>query len=196
MGTLTVPYYLSKAAPDTEHWHAPPFPLDMTSTAVTRYNPLPVPTQMLQIPVRLTAPHGQAAPAGGWPVLIFQHRISESRENIFGLADTFAASGFVVVAIDLPLHGITNPMDPLYASAANPLYAGLNLPAAGSIDLSTNGQIDSSGSHFINLRSLLTARDNLRQGVADLLVLARALPGLSLGAAGNVTATGPTHFLA
>ncbi|MBV8783188.1 MAG: hypothetical protein JOZ67_03270 [Gammaproteobacteria bacterium] len=199
VGTLTVPYYLSKAAPDTEHWHAPPFPLDMTSTAVTRYNPLPVPTQMLQIPVLLTAPHGQVAPAGGWPVLIFQHGITQNRENIFGLADTFAASGYVVVAIDLPLHGITNPMDPLYASGANPLYAGLNLPAAGSIertfDLATNGVIDGSGSHFINLKSLLTSRDNLRQGAADLLVLARALPGLNLGAAGSLTATGPTQFL-
>ena len=32
VGVLTVPYYLSKSAPLTEYWHAPPFPLDTTST--------------------------------------------------------------------------------------------------------------------------------------------------------------------
>ena len=44
VGTLTIPYYSSKSAPLTDFWHAPPFPLDPTSTFVTRYNPLPVPT--------------------------------------------------------------------------------------------------------------------------------------------------------
>ncbi len=36
--------------------------------------------------------------------------------------------------------------------------------------------VDPSGSYFINLPSLLTSRDNIRQAVADLLVLARAIP--------------------
>jgi len=67
----------------------------------------------------------------------------------------------VVVAVDLPLHGITNQSDALYATGANPLYAGLGLPASGSIertfDFSTvPGVIDPSGLHFINLASLLT----------------------------------------
>ena len=53
---------------------------------------------------------------------------------MFGVADSFADSGYVVVAIDLPLHGVTNTSDPLYAAGANPLYAGLGLPASGSIE--------------------------------------------------------------
>ena len=205
VGVLSIPYYLSKSAPLTEYWHAPPFPLDTTSTFVTRFNPLPVATEALQIPVLLTVPNAASAlgatmPAGGWPVLIFQHGITQDRENIFGLADTFADSGYVVVAIDLPLHGITNSADPLYASGANPLYAGLGLPATGSIertfDLSTltPGQIDSSGSHFINLTSLLTSRDNLREGVADLIALTRSLPQLNLGAAGTINPAS-IHYL-
>src|SRR5205823_2868097 len=134
---------------------------------------------------------GTVPPAGGWPVLTFQHGITRSREDMFAVADSFADAGFVVVAIDLPLHGITNQSDPLYASGANPLYAGLGLPASGSIertfDLSTvPGVIDPSGSHFINLTSLLTERDNLREGAADLITLARSLPHLSLGAAGSI----------
>jgi pimeloyl-ACP methyl ester carboxylesterase len=209
VGALSIPYYLSKSQPLTGSWTAPPFPLDKTSTFVTRFNPLPVPTQTLLIPVLVTVPNAKSAyalaggptpPPGGWPVLIFQHGITRSREDMFGVADSFADAGFVVVAIDLPLHGVTSTADPLYASAANPLYAGLGLPASGSIErtfdleLITPGTIDPSGSHFINLTSLLTSRDNLREGVADLITFARTLPSMSLGAAGGVNA-GAIHYL-
>ncbi len=185
------------AAPLTDYWHAPPFPLDTTSTFVTRFNPLPVPTATLQIPVLVSVPNaasafGAVSPTAGWPLVIFQHGITRNREDMFGVADSFADAGFVVVAVDLPLHGITNQSDPLYASGANPLYAGLGLPASGSIertfDLATAGVRDPSGLHFINLTSLLTSRDNLRQGVADLITLARSLPHLSLGNPGGEVA--------
>jgi hypothetical protein len=191
VGVLNVPYYSSKAAPLTESWHAPPFPLDTTSTFVTRFNPLPVPTATLQVPVLVSVPNaasafGAVSPTAGWPVLIFQHGITRNREDLFAVADSFAD------------HGITNQTDPLYAAGANPLYAGLGLPASGSIERTfdldvvnnttlapgPDGLIDPSGSHFINLTSLLTARDNLREGVADLITLARSLPHMSLGAAG------------
>jgi pimeloyl-ACP methyl ester carboxylesterase len=203
VGVLSVPYYSSKTAPLTEYWHAPPFPLDTTSSFVTRFNPLPVPTATLQIPVLVSVPNaasafGAVSPAAGWPLLIFQHGITRNREDMFGVADSFADAGFVVVAVDLPLHGITNQADPLYASGANPLYAGLGLPASGSIertfDLTTAGVIDPSGSHFINLSSLLTSRDNLREGVADLITLARSLPDMSLGGAGSVNPAA-IHYL-
>ena len=203
VGVLNVPYYLSKAAPLTEYWHAPPFPLDATSTFVTRFNPLPVPTATLQIPVLVSVPNaasafGAVSPTAGWPLVIFQHGITRNREDMFAVADSFADAGFVVVAVDLPLHGITNQSDPLYASGANPLYAGLGLPASGSIertfDLATAGVRDPSGLHFINLTSLLTSRDNLRQGVADLITLARSLPHLSLGAAGSANPAA-IHYL-
>jgi pimeloyl-ACP methyl ester carboxylesterase len=206
VGTLNIPYYLSKAAPLTEYWHAPPFPLDTTSTFVTRFNPLPVPTATLQVPVLVSVPNAGAGPAGvkppmGWPVLIFQHGITRNREDMFAVADSFADHGFVVVAIDLPLHGITKQADPLYAAGANPLYAGLGLPASGSIertfDLNTSGTagaIDPSGVHFINLTSLLTSRDNLREGAADLITLARSLPSMSLGAAPSVNPAA-IHYL-
>jgi len=196
VGVLNVPYYSSKTAPLTEYWHAPPSPLDATSTFVTRFNPLPVPTMTVQIPVLASVPNaasafGAVSPTAGWPLLIFQHGLTGNREDMFAVADSFADAGFVVVAVDLPLHGITKQSDPLYATGANPLYAGLGLPASGSIertfDLSTvPGVIDPSGSHFINLTSLLTERDNLREAAADLITLARSLPHLSLGAAGSV----------
>ena len=206
VGVLSIPYYLSRTAPLTEYWHAPPFPLDTTSTFTTRFNPLPVPSEAnpILIPVLMSVPnaaaaHGGSPPAAGWPVVMFQHGVTRSREDMFAVADSFADAGFVVVAVDLPLHGITNQMDPLYAAGANPLYAGLGLPASGSIERTLDldvinnatgapgpdGIIDPSGSHFINLTSLLTSRDNNRQGVADLLVMAHSLPGLT-GLVGGV----------
>ena len=206
VGVLTIPYYLSKAAPLTGSWQAPPFPLDPTSTNVTRYNPLPVPTDpAMLIPVLITVPNAKSAgggtpPAGGWPVLIFQHGITRNREDMFGVADSFADAGFVVAAIDIPLHGITNQMDPFYATAANPLYTGLGLPAAGSIErtfdlaLINPPAIDPSGSHAINLASPLTERDGLREAAIDLVTFARTLPSLNLGPAGTINAAG-IHYL-
>ena len=206
VGVLTIPYYLSKAAPLTASWQAPPFPLDPTSTNVTRFNPLPVSTdpQML-IPVLITVPNATTAgggtpPAGGWPVLIFQHGLERNREDMFGVADSFADAGFVVAAIDIPLHGITNQMDPFYASAANPLYAGLGLPASGSIErtfdlaLINPPAIDPSGTYAINLQHPLVERDGGRQAAIDLVTFARTLPSLNLGAAGTISPTG-IHYL-
>jgi hypothetical protein len=205
VGVLAIPYYLSKAAPLTTPWAAPPFPLDMTSTKVTRYNPLPVATQNLLIPVLITVPNAKSAgggtpPASGWPVLIFQHGLTRDREDMFGVADSFADAGFVVAAIDIPLHGITNQMDPFYATAANPLYTGLGLPAAGSIErtfdlaLVNPPAIDPSGTYAINLQNPLVERDGGREAAIDLVTFARTLPSLNLGAAGTIDATG-IHYL-
>jgi hypothetical protein len=205
VGVLTIPYYLSKAAPLTGSWTAPPLPPPLPpSTFVTRYNPLPVATQNLQIPILMSVPIGIPGP---WPVLIFQHGITRSREDMIGVADGMAANGVVVAAIDLPLHGVTNDTtDPLYASAANPVYTGLGLPTTQmsierTFDLALNAPpaIDSSGSHFINLTSALTSRDNLREGPADLMTFELALPQLTIPASAGVTASAlapaPIHYL-
>ncbi|MCS6946960.1 MAG: hypothetical protein NZM12_05030 [Steroidobacteraceae bacterium] len=199
-GTLQIPYYLNRAQPLTGTWLAagpPPAPLSQTSRALTRFNPVPAVTESLTIPVLFTVPNAASAagatpPPGGWRVAIFQHGITGNRTQMLPLADAFADAGFVVVAIDQPLHGLTAPTNPLYASPMNPLYGGTAPPGASSyertfdLDLVNNatgaagpdGQIDPSGTHFINLASLLTSRDNLRQAAADLVTLTRAIPQL------------------
>jgi pimeloyl-ACP methyl ester carboxylesterase len=201
VGTLSIPYYLSRTAPLTGYWQG---------------NPLPVPTETLQIPVLVTVPNansagGPAKPASGkWPALIFEHGITRNRTDMLAVADSFADSGFVVVAIDLPLHGLTDPTSPLYASGANPLYAGLSLPATGSIERTfdldvvnnttgaptPDGKIDPSGTSFINLTSVLTTRDNLREAAADLITLVRSLPNMNLDndPAGDIDPAG-IHYL-
>src|SRR6185437_6886231 len=84
------------------------------------------------------------------------------------------------------------------------------LPATGSIertfdlDVQNNatgapgpdGQIDAAGASFINLTSLLTSRDNLRESAADLISLTRSLASLSLsgGTSGDIDPT-QVHFV-
>jgi pimeloyl-ACP methyl ester carboxylesterase len=200
VGVVTLPYYLSKTSPDIEYWHASAaMAPDKTSTFTTRFNPYPVATQTLQVPVLMSVPNinsGTVKPAGGWPIVVFEHGITADRTNLFGIADSLAHGGFVGIVIDLPLHGLThpfNPVDPttiLYASNANPYYAVLGLPASGSIertfDLTTlsNGMaIDPSGSHFLGaVASPLTFRDLMRESSVDLVTLAESVGSITLSA--------------
>src|SRR5262249_7284557 len=136
----------------------------------------------------------QTKPAAGWPVMIFEHGIGRNRTDMLAVADGLADVGFVTVSIDQPLHGLTDPTNPLYAAGANPLYAGLSLPATGSIERTfdldvvnnttgapgADGKIDPSGTSYINLASLLTQRDNLRESAADLITLTRSLSEMNL----------------
>jgi pimeloyl-ACP methyl ester carboxylesterase len=212
VGVLHLPYYLAVPSAQnpiaalTGFWHAapgayvPPFNqvgLDPTSTNVTFANPFPVATTSVTVPVLLTVPNansGHTKPAAGWPVVMFQHGITRNRTDMFAIAGAAAAAGFAVISMDLPLHGLTDPTNPFYR---NQLLFGS--PAAGLItgertfdmDFANNatnapgpdGKIDSSGLYFINLSSLLTSRDNLREGVADLLELRSAIPSISLDGA-------------
>lgn len=180
-GILQIPYYLSKAAPLSGSWRGAPSQLGGT-THLTRFNPLPVATETLSIPLLATAPNaasGRVQPAAGWPVVIFQHGITGNRTNMLGLADSFAGQGFVVVAIDQPLHGITDTTNPLY-QAANERTFNLDVMNNATGAAGPDGAIDSSGASFINLSSLLTARDNLRQASADLITLTRSVGNLDL----------------
>src|SRR5262249_413952 len=139
VGTLTIPYYLSRTAPLTGFWQGGPSPLDPTSHFLTRFNPVPVATENLMIPVLVTVPNaasvpGAVKPPGGCPVLIFEPGTPRTPPDLLAVADAFADRGFVPIAIALPLHGLTDRTSPLYAAGANPLYAGLSLPATGSIE--------------------------------------------------------------
>jgi pimeloyl-ACP methyl ester carboxylesterase len=193
-GTLQVPYYSSRptqanpTAPLTATWLGGPSALDATSKLLTRFNPVPVATETLSIPVFATAPNatskmGAAKPAGGWPVLIFQHGLTRNRLDAAGVADRFADAGYVVVSIDLPLHGIggteavaTNP----FYDATHELTFNLDLVDNASGASGPDGKIDVSGAHFVNVPNPLVTRDNLRQGAVDLLTLTRSLGALDL----------------
>lgn len=212
VGVISLPYYLGIPTPTnpilplTRFWQAEPgayvppfdqFGLDPTSTHVTVANPFPVQTGVQTVPVLMTVPNaasGRTKPAAGWPLVIFQHGITRNRSDVLAIADTLASQGFAVVAIDQPLHGITDtdPTDPAQPLAAlyieNTPFGPLANERTFDLDLANNatgapgpdGQIDGSGTWTINLSSLLTSRDNLRQAQADLSVLAVTAPGMDI----------------
>jgi Bacterial virulence factor lipase N-terminal/Platelet-activating factor acetylhydrolase, isoform II len=175
VGQLAISYYLDPAAPLTGMWEAAPGGPGVPSTNLTRFNPVPVAkAENFPIPLFVTVPNagsGQVKPVAGWPVVIFQHGLTGNRTQAAAIAGTYASQGFVVAAIDIPLHGITDPMNGLYQGVAERTF---------NLDLDGTPGFDPSGTHFINLESLLTSRDNLRQGALDIVQLAGALPNLDL----------------
>lgn len=191
-GALAIPYYLSKDKPTSGYWQT------ANNSAVTRYNPLPAATTTLQIPVLMTVPNatsGRTKPANGWPVVIFQHGITRNRTDLFTLADALSFEGYVAVAIDLPMHGITDAANPFYLKGLERTFDldlvnnQTNLPPA-------DGKIDTSGSYFINLSSLLTTRDNVREAAQDLRQLTATLPRVDLnGDSAPDLDAGRIHFV-
>jgi hypothetical protein len=98
---------------------------------------------------------------------------------MLAIADAFADGGFVVAAIDIPLHGITNTASPLYQQA-NERTFNLDLINNTTGAAGADGVIDSSGAHIIQLTNPVTSRDDLRQAAADLITLTKSLPSLEL----------------
>jgi pimeloyl-ACP methyl ester carboxylesterase len=175
-GVLAIPYYLSKEKPLSGYWQTG------GGGAVTRYNPLPAATAPLQIPVLMTVPNaksGQSKPATGWPVVIFQHGITRDRTDLFLLADALSFAGFAAVAIDIPLHGVTDKTNPFYLPGLERTF-DLDVVNNQTGAPSPDGVIDKTGSYFINLQSLLTTRDNVREAAADLRQLTANLPLVDL----------------
>lgn len=190
-----------KSAPGA---YVPPFNalgLDPTSTNVTVYNPFPVANATVRVPVLMTVPNaasGRSKPAAGWPIVMFQHGVTRNRTDMLAISATMAAQGYAVISIDQPLHGVSPgnsdfaALSAFYISPNNPLTAPLH--AAGvrertfDVDYVNNttgaagpdGTPDSSGTHTINLASLLTSRDNIRQATADLFVVAATVPRLDI----------------
>lgn len=154
------------------------------SVSTTTCYPVPVAQSTQRVPVLVTIPNNIPQPAGGWPVVIFQHGITQNRSNLFPIAPALAQAGFLAIAIDHPLHGVA------------PCEVGtpgcLRVPMVGErtfdVDFVNNatgapgpdGTADASGTHYLNLASLLTARDNLRQSVADLIQLHASLGLLNM----------------
>ncbi len=177
VGTLKVPYYLdtptaaNPTGPLTGYWKG------VGGSALTRHNTSPVKNSTLTIPVIMTVPKG----ATNAPIVIYQHGITRMRTDVLAYVDAMAQAGRAVIAIDLPLHGVPKLLED---GSDNPFYTTIE-PTFGADYINNktgaagpDGVTDESGTHFMNLSSLLTSRDNIRQGVANLLVLRRSLENI------------------
>ncbi|MCK8125693.1 lipase [Pseudoalteromonas sp. 2CM39R] len=136
---------------------------------LTKYNSLPKVQSMANVPVQITKPILPVVnnirttqlnlpainmPAGGWPVVIMQHGITTQKESMLTLTAQLSLQGFATVAIDHPRHG----------------ERGVDVDLDGNDDFNaTSGK--GSVLSYMNLNSLLVARDSLRQSSADLLGL-------------------------
>lgn len=130
---------------------------------LTKYNPIPAMTEMQTVDVQVTTPdlmyvNGVRAqmgmedisePAAGWPVVMLQHGITSRKEDMLALTGILSVNGFATAAIDHPLH--------------NSRGYDLNMDDVNDIDARTNPFA------YLNISSLLNARDNLRQSTADLM---------------------------
>jgi hypothetical protein len=199
VGELTLPYFLTGAAdafdtaPLAVPWQARYAPLATPERNLTSYNSLPAPTGDESVPLLVTVPILVPKPPGGWPVTLFQHGITRARTDALAVADALAAIdatgdlvpdvGRVVLAIDLPLHGVDGA-SPFFTSFApggtRERTFGLDLVDNATGAPGPDGNVDSSGAHFANLADLLVGRDNLGQGVVDLMALRTVLATLDI----------------
>jgi hypothetical protein len=134
----------------------------------------PTPEATNQIQFTLFMPAG-TAPATGWPVAIFGHGFTDSKNGApWAVASSLARAGIATIAINVVGHG-GGPLGSytVLRSGAAPV----SLPAGGrGIDQDGNGTIDSTeGVNAAPPRALLGNRDGLRQTVFDLLQLVEVL---------------------
>ncbi|RUM62755.1 MAG: lipase [Sulfurimonas sp.] len=170
-GTLRdLPYYLgSENAALTTAFHDANGSLHVTS--------LPLELSQKTVPLLVTLPNASSnmqMPAQGWPVVIFQHGITQNRTNLLAIADALARAGYAAVAIDLPLHGIVDTQSPFYMPSHERTF-DLDIINNDTGAPTPDGIIDPSGKHYLNLSNLLVARDNIRQSTSDLIALKNAL---------------------
>lgn len=179
-GYIEVPYYGDPANPLASFW------VNSDLVPPNAANPTPIArVPSLRIPLLATLPSpasGLTEPANGWPVAIFQHGVTRNRTLMLAIADSFAQAGFAVVAIDLPLHGVTDTASPFYQGPSSALGNNerhFNRDDVGAVGvLAPDGEID-NGWQIFNVANPLNARDHIRQSVADLTALARTVPTLN-----------------
>lgn len=177
IGETTLPYYLHDNVPadeDESGFHALnsywAHDDDGTPRHIRPDTAEPMERSIQTVPVFVITPEDdENIPADGWPVVIFQHGLTQNRMNLVALADVFAAAGYAAVAIDHPLHGLESGSSRLLWSS----ILGGDTDNERHFDLDEDGEVDAgspdSGAHYVNIQSLLTSRDNLRQSVVDIL---------------------------
>lgn len=147
---------------------------------LTAFSPVPAMQGSLagfeNLNVQMTVPNAAVAtalgypltkPATGWPVVILYHGITSKKEDMLAITGALSLAGYATVAIDQPLHG----------------SRGFDLTGDGVDEINATTV---SATHYMNLASLPTARDNLRQSVADLLGVRVALHALQDGSSGSM----------
>jgi Pla-1/cef family extracellular lipase len=155
-----------------------------TKRHLTKFSPVPKANVMMDLVVQMTTPDvaianavranlglpaNLAEPAAGWPVVILQHGITSKKEDMLAITGILSLYGMATVAINHPLHGDPDALGGLYPGGSRGFdITGPDEIPDGIDDINASTV---SATHYMNLASLLTTRDNLRQSTSDLLGL-------------------------
>jgi hypothetical protein len=132
----------------------------------------------------LFLPAGQK-PAAGWPVAIYGHGFTDSKEGSpYLLGASMAARGIATLAINVVGHG-GGALGTLTVNRTT--GPALTLSAGGrGIDLDGNGTIDATeGVSATAPHSIVSSRDGLRQTVVDIMQLVRVIETGGIDADGD-----------
>ena len=116
-------------------------------------------------------------PRGGWPVAIFGHGFTDSKQGgPLAVASTLAFNGIASISINVVGHG-GGAGGTLTVFPIDPDGSPVIIPDGGrGIDEDGNGTIDSTeGVNAAPPRQIIASRDGLRQTVADLMQLVRVI---------------------
>lgn len=138
--------------------------------------PGPVVQGQRRLPFVLIVPAG-TEPRGGWPVAIFGHGFTASDTNVFLAADLNASRGIATIGTDVVGHGF-GPRSTWNITTAD--GATISVPAhARGIDQNGDGVITSTEGVGAPVQpapdAAVNDRDGLRQTVADVMTLVRAI---------------------
>jgi len=170
-----------------------------TKRHLTKFSPVPKANVNMPVVVQMTTPDVTVAnavrpalslpadlvePDNGWPVVIMQHGITSKKEDMLAITGILSAYGFATVAINHPLHGDPDALGGLLPGGSRGFdITGPDGVPDGIDDINASTV---SATHYMNLASLLTTRDNLRQSTSDLVGLRLGLNFLGgLHAEGN-----------
>ncbi len=182
-----------------------------TERNLTKYSPVPKANTDMAITVQMTTPDvavanavragldlptNLAEPEGGWPVVILQHGITSKKEDMLAITGILSVYGLATVAINHPLHGDPDVFGGLLPGGSRGFV--VTYEENGEEITKTMNATTNSATDYMNLASLLTTRDNLRQSTSDLLGLRLGLNFLGgFHAEGNAINidTSNVHFL-
>ena len=133
----------------------------------------PTPQGTNQVQFTLFVPGG-VKPAAGWPVAIFGHGFTDSKNGApWAVASSLGHAGIATIAINVVGHGFGAAGTYTATTPTGPV----TFPAGGrGIDQNGSGTIDSTeGVSAIGAQALVGNRDGLRQTVVDIMQLVREI---------------------
>lgn len=133
------------------------------------------------IPVTVVIPKSPP-PAGGYPVVINGHGLSNNRGSMLSLANELCRKGFAMIGIDDVLHGARAGI----ADVKNNYKGSYDGPDGIPDDLPL------AVSFFAGFSDFVAVRDNFRQTVLDQTSLVRLIQSSKLDLSALATATGGT----